>query len=458
LSEQFVAQWPDVRSRATVVLLLGALILLHLANAVVPSIYNDEATFVNVGATLATLGEYGNTWQSDSLQAPDRYASVGPPIVFPVALAWKFGIRDPVGVRLLVATPYFLGFLLLFYQLISDLDLEIRLVTLSLLIGIPHGGLFSARVLGEFPAMCLCLAGVLCLLRQRFLAGSLAWGLAALCKLAFLPGLLLGWAVFCLVTKRGWPSLLRVALVVPLPLAGFLLWIWLRYSSFTDLSLALQGRIVLFHPRSFPLNLASLEFYMPIVLIVLAYAWVYLERDYTEKILLLCCLSLFFLVWQLVGFRGWLRYVLPGLIMLAPAAASAVVGVWRRLGKGPLTVALTVTVAAFIFLGLYDNTYTVWTYYKDWREQRRITGFLEGYRGRKLLADRKTFLVARYQWSTGQQFQDAQAAQATPGDLLFVSDESAFFQQELAAGRIGEWKLVFAAPLAIPPVEIFEKH
>ncbi len=48
MSERFarVARWPYLPFRAIVVLVLGALILIHLANAVVPSIYNDEATFV----------------------------------------------------------------------------------------------------------------------------------------------------------------------------------------------------------------------------------------------------------------------------------------------------------------------------------------------------------------------------------------------------------------------------
>jgi len=441
-------QAPDARTLA--LLLLPLLVALHLGNAVVPAVDHDESITVNIAATLATYGEHGNTWQVGRLVVPDRSGNTGPPLVLPVALAWKLGIRDSVGMRLATVTPYFLGFLVLFWKTLEDW--EARFVGLLLLLAIPDWAVLSARVIGEFAALFLVLAGSRCLWCGRLVAGALLWGLAAITKLSFLPGLVLGWIAWCLTTRRGWGSCLLVPALTAVPMLLYLGVLRLRYGATTDFAMNLQGLVVLFYPRNLPLNVCKLNQYFPWFLVAAGYAWAWLERRAADRVYFLACLSGFWMLWQLLGSRGWVRYVLPGLILLVPAVAAAVRSLIR--GSAPLFVkaALVASLAAFAFLGFYQNAYWIWISYKDWRLQRQVVSVLETRADRRLLGEGLAFPYPQYQWLTGRRFENIRATEPQPGDIAMVMGEERFLQRESTTGRAGRWKQLFDTP----PVEIYE--
>ncbi|MBI3666541.1 MAG: hypothetical protein HY236_10025 [Acidobacteria bacterium] len=383
----------EARSRELSAALLAAILLIHLGNVLVPAVHVDEASHVNVSATLATLGEYGNTWQFGHLITPDRIASTGPPVIFQAALAWKLGIRGPVGIRLAVMTPFFAGFLFLFRRLLSDFDWETQLLTLALFLGIPGWGLFSARVLGEFPALFFLCLGAVCMLEQRFQLGGLAWGFAAASK-------------------------------------------------------------VLFHPRNFPLHLASLNDYVPLVLVVLAFVFGWMERRSSPKLFFFCCLSSFWCVWHLVGFRGWLRYALPGLILLMPPLAAALRSIRRQQLPWYIKLSFFATVTAFIFLGLYDNTYSIWTQYKAWRGQSQVVRYVQAHRGRRFLAEGLFSPYPDYLWLTGCRFQELRTVRPSTGDIVVLREGNSFLRREMETNTIGNWRFVFATP----EVDVYERR
>ncbi len=453
-----VSAWFLPRQRQLEVFLLAFIIAIHLGNAIVPAIWYDEATNVNVAAALAETGQYGNTWQSAQPIVPDRFVSTGPPVILLSALGWKLGIHGPVGLRLFVVTPFFVLLVLLGHRLTSELAPATRALTLVLLLGIPGWGLFSSRVLGEFPALCLTCAGALLILRERVFPAALLWGLAGITKLVFLPGLAVGWAIRQLANRRGGKHLVPFAIGMLLPICSFTAYLWSRYGQSTDLALSLQGSIVIFHPRNFPLNLATLNQYVPIVLVAIGLAYGWTARKSEPELHLLCCLSMFWIAWHLVGFRGWLRYIVPALWLLAPCMAAGLVHACRAT-SGYVRGALVLATAAFVGLGLYDNTYSIWTNYKDWREQQRILGFLSTKRGHRVLGDGYLFPFPDYQWLTGLKFESAKAIPSQPGDIVLFRREQAFTRnaflvREMDAGRAGDWRFVFDTST----VEIYERR
>ena len=173
------------------VALLAVALALHLGNLLVPAIDFDESVHVNVGATLGRTGEYGNTWETGELQAPDRTSSTGLPLLLPVAWAWKLGVRTPVALRLAVLTPFFVAFLWFFNRSFPEANPLERATAAALLLAVPGWAYFSARVLGEIPALCWTLLGALLLLGDRSFLGSLCWGMAGAIKLVFFPALAL---------------------------------------------------------------------------------------------------------------------------------------------------------------------------------------------------------------------------------------------------------------------------
>jgi len=429
---------PNPKTLAVLVLL--GLVALHLGNALVPMVEHDESILINVASALSDQGEYGNTWQTGRLTAPDRSLSTGPPLVLPVALAWKLGVHHVVWLRLLTVTPYFLAFLVVFWKTLGDP--EMRLAGLLLLLGISDWAVFSARVIGEFAALFFLLAGWLRIERGRTISGGVLWGLAVLTKLAFLGAALLGAALWCATGRKDWRLFLRVVAGVLAPLVLYQVILQLRYGSPTDFNLGMQGFEVLFHPRNFPLHLGSLNQYFTWLLVAAGYVFAWTERERSPRWWFLCCLSVFWLLWHLAGFRGWLRYAMPGLIVLIPAAAAALLRVLGTPGPLFVRVGFLVSAAAFSFLGLYQNTYWIWISYKEWRVKRQVVQVLDAHRDRRLLGEGITFPYPHYLLLTGRRFQDARQTAPQPGDLALVAAGNLFLEREVEAGRGGQWRPV----------------
>jgi hypothetical protein len=444
-----------VRMVGSLTAVVAALIVtIHVANTLVPAVEHDESTYMNLAATLATQGEYGNTWQYGHLSAPDRWANTGPPLIFPVALLWKAGLRQVVAIRLLTVTPYFLGFLVLFYRLLTPFSPEARLLALLLFLGVPGWGTFSSKILGEFPALFFLLAGAHLLLRDRWLPAGLLCGLAAIAKLSFLPASILGALLWCVTGGRSWrplPRFLAGLMIPPLAFAG---WLWSRYGATSDFAVASQGWIVYFHPRNFPLNLDSLNRFLPVALVVLAFVSGWRLRRSLPVAHLCCCLATFWILWHLAGFRGWLRYVLPALLLLVPPLAAGLADLARAHFPVSLKAPFAVAAAAFVFLGLYDNTYSIWTWYKYYKEQQVVARYLTAHPDRRVLGEGGSYPFPEYQWITGRKFGDLRNTPPQPGDIAMVGSQNRFIERESAAQTLGAWSLA----LSTPSFEMYERR
>jgi hypothetical protein len=436
------------------ILIAALIIALHLANVLVPAMWYDEAVHVNVAATMATLGEYGNTWQAERPVIPDRLASTGLAVTGLASLAWKCGFRGPVSLRLLSVTPFFVGFVLLLGKWLSVLDAKSRLLALVLVIGVPEWAFLSSRVLGEFPAICFTLAGALLVFQSRLVLGSLLWGLAAATKLVFAPGLICGWLAWSLAARKPLKSVLLVIANILAPIALLDAVLWLRYGAVTDLALSAQSWIVLFWPRNFPLHLAVLNQMLPWVLLSIGYVYAWTMRKTLPQLWFLCSLSSFWTCWFLLGFRDWTRYLMPALMFLIPPIAAGLADIFAGAHPLHVKIPLAATAAAFVFVGLYNNTYSIWTSYKEWRDEKRVAAFLLSHRDRQLLGEGETFPYPDYQWLTGLRFLPADKVTARSGAIAVLrKGANSFVIRELNAGRGGDWRFLFATSA----MELYEK-
>jgi len=229
------------------------------------------------------------------------------------------------------------------------------------------------------------------------------------------------------------------------------------------MAFSLQAATTAFYPRNLPANLANLNTYMPIVFLALGYGFCWVERRTMPRVFLLGCLSLFWCLWHLVGQRGWLRYVLPGLVLLAPAVGAALCSLRRRSLPGYLKLAAFTAMAAFVFAGFYGNTYSIWTSYKTWRQQSRVVGYLRAHPDNRVLGEGWFSPYPEYLWLSGIRVQDIHSVHPSSGDILILSEGNSFLRREMDAGTIGTWKRAFVttawgSSYKTPDLDIYEKR
>jgi hypothetical protein len=316
-----------------------------------PTIWWDEAIFSETAANLVQHGRYAFTVQSpDQMNDLDFRISAGPPLILPVALAYKiFGVKVASG--RLVAGAYlaflflalFLGTRRLFGPAAGLLAMALALIGTDVLY-------WGRSVLGDIPALGLFLCGSWFLLKALdgdevlpLVWGGIFLGLAFAAKefygLAFLPPLFL-------VTRQSWRQWRRLALRllafsagVGLPIAAYVLFKafilgdlgaavlhffhqkkLLCHEFFTPFTI---GRV---YPESFTYLLQHPLFWLGI----LGAALTWRKRDFSwgEKLWVSN-----FLLWSLVYLTAvyWMRFALPALFLASPLAARFLLRAKARL-------------------------------------------------------------------------------------------------------------------------------
>ena len=306
-----------------------------------PTIWWDEAIFSETAANLVQHGRYAFTVQSpDQMNDLDFRISAGPPVILPVALAYKiFGVKVASG--RLVAGAYlaflflalFLGTRRLFGPAAGLLAMALALVGTDVLY-------WGRSVLGDIPALGLFLCGSWFLLKALngdevlpLVWGGIFLGLAFDAKefygLAFLPPLFL-------VTRQSWRQwrrlalrLLAFSLGVALPIAAYVLF---KAFILGDLGAAvlhfLHQKKLLCHEfftpftigRVYPESFAYLLQHPLFWLGILGAALTWRKRDFSwgEKLWVSN-----FVLWSLVYLTAvyWMRFALPALFLASPLAA-----------------------------------------------------------------------------------------------------------------------------------------
>lgn len=218
-------QWGTWNFRALLsVFAAGTVLVLHLLRVADSPLYFDEAFNLQVPLNLALAGKY-QTWYGEP--KPFNYhITTGPTVLLPVAGMFLLFGPNPIAARL-VMTGYFLLFLYVCWKfccrLLQESAHRLFALACAFLVIIPELLLYSARVLGELPAVALFLAGTLVVERQRdhgsrwhAFAGGVLLGLAVLTKLVL--ALMVPVALLAVLASRQKGAAIRERIV-----AGFVL-------------------------------------------------------------------------------------------------------------------------------------------------------------------------------------------------------------------------------------------
>jgi 4-amino-4-deoxy-L-arabinose transferase-like glycosyltransferase len=139
---------------------IAFLLLYHLRDY--PTTWFDEGSHLHVPKTLLRLGVYAD-YSSDGFRHYGPTLGVGPTVLLPIAAMFSmFGV-GLLQARL-VMVLYLAGALYLFYRLARKLDVAaVAGLALALLVSSPALAIFETgrQVLGEVPALCFLLAGLL---------------------------------------------------------------------------------------------------------------------------------------------------------------------------------------------------------------------------------------------------------------------------------------------------------
>jgi len=200
-----------------------------------PAAWFDEGWHLHVPKNLAVNGVYAD-YSSDGLRSGGPTISVGPTVMLPIAVLFKFfGVSIPLARSLIVI--YALLALWAWYRLSVQISGHWQVGIVAVLLCLMQTGtqfIYSGRnVIGEVPGICFLVLGFL----LWFRAGEASWrrlvnvgvlmGLACITKNQFavfiLPGLLLSWIADMTWYRRlGWRMF-----VVPGVIAGSIYFGWL---------------------------------------------------------------------------------------------------------------------------------------------------------------------------------------------------------------------------------------
>jgi 4-amino-4-deoxy-L-arabinose transferase-like glycosyltransferase len=216
---------PDAAGLAAGLLFAAAFVLPHLA--IYPWTGPDEVHHLTVAKNLAVEGVYASGHPETGLKQFDSFDSVGPPVLVPVAAAFRLGGASHAAARVVIAL-FFLVLCVLLYFFLRPLFGRAAAVLGVFLSTMAFSSIYLGRTLyGEVPAITFFLAGLLfwrqslllrCTCLAAFFAG-VCFALAVLSKTILILSAFAfaGAWLFDLLTGR------RIRLRhVLLPAAGFL--------------------------------------------------------------------------------------------------------------------------------------------------------------------------------------------------------------------------------------------
>lgn len=224
--------WAEHRVFVVVFTILAFLFLFRLADF--PGTHYDEGAVLHVSKNFALNGIYAD-YSSEGNRPYGPSVGTGPTLLVPIAILFKlFEVNISIG--RLVVVFYSLIMLIAIYGLARRLlDRRFALVATLLLVLTPSLTMyfFGRTVLGEVPAICLCLLALLLWLESdshqimRLFGTGVLFGLACITKpqwaLFILPALLICW-----LADRIWYHQRRsIYFVIPGIMAGVIFAGWL---------------------------------------------------------------------------------------------------------------------------------------------------------------------------------------------------------------------------------------
>jgi len=305
-----------ISSRLSLVLAFGITCLLVLPNlGAYPWPAPDETHHLVVARNLAEYGAYASGHPDDALVYFDIYDSVGPPVILPIAAAFKILGVGLTSARVVIAISYLLLCALVFLILRKPFG-NAPGATGVLMMTMAFGSVYLARSLyGEVPALMFFMAGLLCWGRSIEKAKSIAlplaagvcFGLAVLSKTFMLIAALAFagvWLYDRVVLRR---IGLRQVLLPSLGLCGTV-GAWMAVE-FAYRSLASgEGSTLLYYRHSLMFGLDSLSnlapvFYaqaLPLLVSILAFAFIaprIFRKRYDPPLMVLYMLAILFAFW-----------------------------------------------------------------------------------------------------------------------------------------------------------------
>lgn len=149
----------------------------------------DEIHHLVVARNVATLGAYASGHPDAELVPFDTYDSVGPPVILPVALAFRLGGVNLAAGRAVMAV-YFLVFCIMLFALLKPSMGPRGTAVAVLFMTCSFGSVYLGRTLyGEVPGLAWMGLGLLAWRRAMKTPAGIGWGLAA--------GVAFGLAVLC---------------------------------------------------------------------------------------------------------------------------------------------------------------------------------------------------------------------------------------------------------------------
>jgi len=328
----------------------------------------DEVHHLVVARNLATLGTYASGHPDYQLREFDTYDSVGPPVILPVALAFRvFGVA--VATARSVMAMYFLLLCLAMIALLKP-HLECDGIALSaLFMTASFGSVYLGRTLyGEVPALFFLVAGLLAWRRALRLQARLGWGvvagvafgLAVLCKsiLVLSAFAFLGALLYDLLTFRR----IRLRHVFS-PAAGLVLvfGVWWAVQTLSQHNVAdsaggtlgIYKHNLMFGLRSAPTALAKcMHDPLSTILLILAMAAAVtnaFRRHYDPALTVLWFLAVFYTWWWVFFTPG----VMPRYLWFSIAIAAVLVpwmfdGIIKAIKKTPSRPGILITAASVL--------------------------------------------------------------------------------------------------------------
>ena len=319
-----------------------------------PVTWYDEGIHLHVPKALIKFGVYAD-YSSEGFRYYGPTMTVGPTVLLPVAASFKL-----LGIGLLQARAVIAIYLLAAVGLLFVLGRQLqgsRLAWIACVLVATSEGVqlayFGRQVLGEVPAMALCLGGLSCWYAswdrrgwRWSIAAGVLFGLAVVTKYQFLftvaPGLVVACAVdrwyHCRLTLRHYlvPLVLVLGMFGGWQLVGaFYLGPSVATENLRMMGSTAAGAALLFSPRQMARSLGILVspvLYSSLLIPAIVYA-VWRARVRTAESARWAALAAFVvphLVWFTVASIGWRRYAFPALVLSSLPVAALVMSIARR--------------------------------------------------------------------------------------------------------------------------------
>jgi len=344
--------------KVVLLLLLGLLFFLavyHLDEY--PPVSFDEGIHLQVPKNLVLYGEYA-VRENGVLRRFDSSVSTGPPLLVPIALAFRLSGIDLWNARF-VTVMYLMLTAAVFYRLAERLyGPDVGLLALGLAVASPGLGLLplGRQVMGEVPALFFFLLGTLIWSRAvesrrplSLVLAGVAMGMAMITKTIYALVLPVPWLLVWLADRWRYRRLSLACFLFPLAAGLASLGVWYVYGLVNlGLSIAEQrtlelatsaGRsIFVFELKRALVSLKFLlgpNFYLALGIPGLAhslYQRVKGGRSLLElQRLLPLVTAVVWLAWYVFGSVGWERYAFPALIVTALFVARLCLDLASRL-------------------------------------------------------------------------------------------------------------------------------